>query len=176
MIICLCIFSIISHFVKCHCHTSIAYMYSYSHIIPCYRGSVKAFRRQSVCFRVHKRSRIVNEHTRYEPSQCGQLTTTAIGSLPLAGQFIGWFSCAGSLGIPGSQVAQCLRFCGCFDTRFLGVLPPFRFCVRYTSGSRPARIDMIGIAPWGASGGCRADMVTSFPGERSSPSLSFIVP
>ena len=54
MIICLCIFSIISHFVKCHCHTSIAYMYSYNYIIPCYGGSVKAFRRQSVCFRVHK--------------------------------------------------------------------------------------------------------------------------
>lgn len=47
---------------------------------------------------------------------------------------------------------------------FLGVLPPFRFCVRYTSGFRPARIDMIGIAPWGASGTCRADIVTSFPG------------
>lgn len=55
------IFSIIFVLVKRHCHTPIAYMYSYSYIIPCCKGSVKAFRRQSVCFRVHNRSRIVKE-------------------------------------------------------------------------------------------------------------------
>ena len=110
------------------------------------------------------RSRIVKEHTIYGLSRCGQLTTTAVGSLPLACQFIGEFPCAGSMGYPGCHVARCQCCRVCFDTRFLGVLPPSRFCVRCTSGSRPARIDMIGIAPWGASGACRADIVTSFPG------------
>ena len=59
-----------------------------------------------------KRSRIFKERTWYGLFRCGQLTTTAVGSLPLACQFTGKFPCAVSLDIPGSQVAQCLRFCG----------------------------------------------------------------
>lgn len=58
-----------------------------------------------------KRSRIFKERTWYRLSRCGQLTTTAVGSLPLACQFTGEFPCAGSMGIPGSHVAQCLCFC-----------------------------------------------------------------
>lgn len=95
-----------------------------------------------------KRSRIFKERTWYGLSRCGQLTTTAVGSLPLAGQFIGEFPCAGSMGIPGCHVArcQCLPWL-CYNTVFnvsshatpMWVRRYNHFLFRWSGSYRPCR-------------------------------------